>query len=79
MKKTFRKEQNGVVICTEIIDEVVVNERVVTSEQEKIIAESLKLQIEALQNAVIEVESDVAKIAELEGEKPVDNGGGGDN
>ena len=79
MKKTFRKEPNGIVICTEVIDAVVVNERVVTSEQEKIIADGLKSQIETMQNAVVEIESDVAKIAELEGEKPVDNGGDGEN
>ena len=42
MKRTFKKVESGAIVCTEVIDDVVVNERVVTSEQERLNAENLK-------------------------------------
>ena len=74
MKRTFKKVESGAIVCTEVIDEVIVSERVVTSEQERLNAENLKAQVELLQSAALDAESAIKEIEALEAEsmqKPV--------
>ena len=66
MKRTFKKVESGAIVCTEIVDDDVVHERVVTSEQEKLNAENLRLQIELLKNAEAEALVNIAEIEALE-------------
>jgi hypothetical protein len=68
MKRTFKKVESGAIVCTEVIDDVVVNERVVTSEQERLNAENLKAQVELLRAAALDAESAIKEIEALEAE-----------